>query len=424
MSHELIALIVFVVVYASIIFNLVPRSIIGLTGALLLILTGVLSLQDIGSYINWDALGLIFGMFVLVKILNESGFFDYLSVIVLKKTKGIPILILFYFAILAGLLSTVMDSITVLLFMSALSIEIAKKLKVNPIPFIFSQITAANIGGSATLIGNPPNIIIGTGLNIIFVQFLKYLAPISIFILFLNTGYFVLYYRRTFLSIKPMDQEYLGGLNAMEKVKDFTLMNSTLISFLITIILIFFRLRLELSVGIVGLIGASLALILSGKKMEHIWEGIEWEVLIFFITLFIIIGGLEKTNIINSLSQAVVNMTSNNASLSKNILLWMSGILSGFVDNVPFAASMVPLLKGFTLLSKTVSLVSLGLIVTFGTDVGGNLTPIGASPNVVGLTVLSRAGVDVTWKNYLKVIVPITILDIFVAGFVFLIFFK
>jgi Na+/H+ antiporter NhaD/arsenite permease-like protein len=424
MSLRLISLIVFIGVYAFIIFNIIPRTIIALVGVVILILFGVLTPQDMVTYVNWEALGLIFGMFVLVRTLNESGFFDFLSVIALKIAKGIPILMLFYFAILSGLLAMFMDSITVLLFMSALSLEVSKKLKVSPLPFVLSQITAANIGGSATLMGDPPNVILGTGLNISLAQFIKHLAPISVFILLLNTLYFVLYYKKTFLSAKPMEESYLNNLNPQEKVKDFSLMVSTLISFLITIVLIFIHRNIGLPIGFVGLIGASLALILSGRKMEHVWESIDWEVLIFFSTLFVIIGGLVKMNIFNDLSNFLVKVTSGNIGFSKSVFLWFSAILSGFVDNVPFAAAMVPLLKNFTSITTNITLVSLGLLVSFGTDVGGNFTPIGASANVVGIATLSRAGVEVSWKDYLKVVVPITFLDLLLAGFAFLIFFK
>lgn len=424
MSLRLISLIVFIGVYVFIIFNIIPRTIIALAGVVMLILFGVLAPQDMVTYVNWEALGLIFGMFVLVRTLNESGFFDFLSVIALKIAKGIPILMLFYFAILSGFLAMFMDSITVLLFMSALSLEVSKKLKVSPLPFVLSQITAANIGGSATLMGDPPNVILGTGLNISLAQFIKHLAPISVFILLLNTLYFVLYYKKTFLSAKPMEKSYLNNLNPQEKVKDFSLMVSTLISFLITIVLIFIHRNIGLPIGLVGLIGASLALILSGRKMEHVWESIDWEVLIFFSTLFVIIGGLVKMNIFNDLSNFLVKVTSGNIGFSKSVFLWLSAILSGFVDNVPFAAAMVPLLKNFTSITTNITLVSLGLLVSFGTDVGGNFTPIGASANVVGIATLSRAGVEVSWKDYLKVVVPITFLDILLAGFAFLIFFK
>jgi len=424
MSLRLISLIVFIGVYVFIIFNIIPRTIIALVGVVILILFGVLTPQDMITYVNWEALGLIFGMFVLVRTLNESGFFDFLSVIALKIAKGIPILMLFYFAILSGLLAMFMDSITVLLFMSALSLEVSKKLKVSPLPFVLSEITAANIGGSATLMGDPPNVILGTGLNISLAQFIKHLAPISVFILLLNTLYFVLYYKKTFLSAKPMEKSYLNNLNPQEKVKDFSLMVSTLISFLITIVLIFIHRNIGLPIGLVGLIGASLALILSGRKMEHVWESIDWEVLIFFSTLFVIIGGLVKMNIFNDLSNFLVKIISGNIGFSKSVFLWFSAILSGFVDNVPFAAAMVPLLKNFTLITTNITLVSLGLLVSFGTDVGGNFTPIGASANVVGIATLSRAGVEVSWKDYLKVVVPITFLDLLLAGFAFLIFFK
>jgi Na+/H+ antiporter NhaD/arsenite permease-like protein len=423
-SPKLISLIVFIGVYAFIIFNIIPRSIIALAGVIVLILFGVLAPHDMVTYVNWEALGLIFGMFVLVQVLRESGFFDYLSIVILKKTKGIPILILFSFALLAGFLSAFMDSITVLLFMSVLSIEIAKKLKINPIPFVLSQITAANIGGSATMMGDPPNVIIGTGLNITLTQFVRYLAPLSFLILILNTVYFVFYYRRTFLSLKPMDESYFKNLNPREKVNDFPLMISTVISFLITVTLLFLHRKLNLPVGLVGLIGASLALTLSGKKMEHIWGLIEWEVLVFFATLFVIVGALEKTNIIAILSKAIVSVASGNVTALKGIFLWVSAIISGFIDNVPFAASMVPILKNVSSFGLNLSLTSLGLLVAFGVDVGGNFTPIGASANVVGITMLSKAGVEITWKDYLKVVVPITLLNILVSGIVFFVFYR
>jgi len=420
MSHTVISLIVFFVVYASIIFGIFPRSIIAFAGAVVLILTGVLAPHDMVTYVNWEALGLILGMFILVQTLKDVGFFDFMSTIVLKKTKGVPLLIFFSFALLAGFLSAFMDSITVLLFMSTLSIEVARKLKVSPVPFVFSQITAANIGGSSTLMGDPPNVILGTGLNITLVQFIRFVAPLSIFILLLNTAYFILIYRRSFLGAKEIDREYLRKLNPYEKVKDLPLMISTLISFFITVLLLFFHRQINLSVGMVGIIGASLALVLSGKKMEHIWGIIEWEVLVFFATLFLVIGALEKTGVIANLSSFIINITSKNVFALKGVLLWFSSLISGVIDNVPFAASMVPILKNISSSLSSVSLVSLGLLSAFAVDVGGNFTPIGASANVVGITILDKSGFEVTWIDYLKSIVPITILNILVANIYFM----
>ena len=185
-------------------------------------------------------------------------------------------------------------------------------------------------------------------------------------------------------------------------------------------LLLFFHRQINLSVGMVGIIGASLALVLSGKKMEHIWGIIEWEVLVFFATLFLVIGALEKTGVIASLSSFIINITSKNVFALKGVLLWFSSLISGVIDNVPFAASMVPILKNISSSLSSVSLLSLGLLSAFAVDVGGNFTPIGASANVVGITILDKSGFEVTWIDYLKSIVPITILNILVANIYFM----
>jgi len=423
MDPKIISLLIFVIVYVFIIFNILPRSIVSLAGAFLLVLFGVLEPNEIVSSVNWEAMGLIFGMFILVRILTDSGFFDFLSVKVLKLTKGVPINILITFALLTGLLAAFMDSITVLLFMSALSVQTAKKMKISPIPFVLSQITAANIGGSATLMGDPPNIILGTGLGITLNQFVRYLAPISIIVLLLNTLYFTFLNKKSFAKAASLDKDYLKNLNPSEHVKDFHMMVTGIISFLLAITLLILHEKLNFPVAYAGLIGALLALLLNGKRVSNIWQSIDWEVLMFFVTLFIIIGSLEKTGVITLISKAISDFSRGSGILTKGILLWTSGVLSGFIDNVPFAASMVPVVRALGT-STGVSLLSMGLIVGFGTDVGGNFTPIGASANVVGLSILSKAGVDVEWKDYLKVVVPITFINILVAGVLFVIFYR
>lgn len=422
MANTIISLAVFIVVYASIIFNIFPRSIIAFAGVVVLIITKVITPYDMISYVNWEALGLILGMFILVQSLKEFGFFDFLSSFVLKKAKGIPFLVFIGFALLAGFLSAFMDSITVLLFMSTLSIEIARKMKISPIPFVLSQITAANIGGSSTIMGDPPNVILGTGLGITLVQFIRYVAPLSILILIFNTAYFVFLYRNSLFKTRKLDEDYIKNINPREKIKDPVVLISTLASFLLTVTLLLLHRKLNLSVGLAGLIGASLALVLSGKKLEHIWSIIEWEVLVFFATLFVVIGALEKTGVILKISSFIIKLTSQSTFKLKGILIWFSAIVSGFVDNVPFAASMVPILKNISSKLPAVSLTVLGLTSAFGVDVGGNLTPIGASANVVGITILDKSGFEITWGDYLKKVVPVTILNILIANLYFLMF--
>lgn len=422
MSKELVSIIIFLLVYLSIIFNIFPRSIVAFTGSVLLVLLNVISPNDLISYINWEALGLILGMFIMVQTLKAVGFFDFLSSIILKKTKGFPVLIFVGFAILSGILAAFMDSITVLLFMSSLSIDIARKLKINPIPFVLSQITAANIGGSSTLMGDPPNVILGTGLGITLNQFVIRVGPIALFTLLLNTAYFLFIYRKEVFGAAKLDENYISKLRPLGKINDLYLFFTTIFSFFSTIVLLLIHKQINLSVGLVGLIGASLTLILSGKKMKHIWEIVDWEVLIFFSTLFLIIGALEKTGVIAYFINLILKFSFSNTFLLKGILIWFSAIISSIVDNVPFAASMVPVLKGITSSFSKVSLASIGLMSAYGIDVGGNFTPIGASANVIGITILSKAGFELSWKEYLKDVVPITIINLAIAYSYFLIF--
>jgi Na+/H+ antiporter NhaD/arsenite permease-like protein len=419
-NAALISIIIFIAVYALIIFNLLPRSIITLAGAILLLLLGIVKDSQLVSVINWDAMGLILGMFILVRVLVESGFFDVLSSWILKITNGVPALIFIAFSLAPGILAAFMDSITVMLFMGSLSIDISKKLNVDPASFILAEICAANIGGSSTLMGDPPNVILGTGLGITLTQFVTRLAPISLLVLILNTVLFFYKNRTTFSKAKKLDKDYIEQLRPLEQAKDRYMLVTGALSFIFTIVLLVLHQEIGLEVGYVGLIGATIALVLNGKRVSDIWGKIDWEVIVFFATLFIVIGALTETGVIASLASLITAVASNSSVILKNIILWTSGILSGFIDNVPFAASMVPLIK--TLSGKVIlSTLSMGLIAAFGTDVGGNFTPIGASANVVGLAILKSTGEEeISWGKYIRDVAPITFIELVVADVLFL----
>jgi Na+/H+ antiporter NhaD/arsenite permease-like protein len=422
-NQALISLLIFIFVYALIICDLLPRSIVSLGGAVVLFILGVIKDREVVSLINWEAMGLIFGMFILVRILVESGFFDVLSSYILKLSRGKATVVFLSLSIATGIMAAFMDSITVMLFMATLSIEVSRKLKTNPVPFVLSQITAANIGGSATLMGDPPNVILGTGLGITLVQYVKYLAPISLLTLLINGSLFLLTNKYAFRGAKDLDIQYIKSLKPLESAKNRYMLLTGAFSFLITIFLLIFHKDIGLTVGHVGIIGATIGLVLNGKRIANIWEKIDWEVIVFFATLFIIIGALETTGVIKDLANTIVSFTKESAILTKNVLLWTSGILSGFIDNVPFAASMVPLIKSLS--GKVpLRLISMGLITSFGTDVGGNFTPIGASANVVGLAILRNAGIEVTWKDYIKQVLPITALELIIADLLFLLLYR
>lgn len=422
-NQALLSVLIFIFAYALIIAELLPRTIITLGGAVALFILGILKDTQVVSLINWEAMGLILGMFILVRVLVDSGFFDVLSSYVIKLSKGKPMIIFVSLAITTGIMAAFMDSITVMLFMASLSIQIAKQLRMDPVPFVLSQIASSNLGGSATLMGNPPNIILGTGLGITLAQYVIYLAPIVIVLLIANAYLFYLSNRQDFVKANDLSPEYVASIKPFANVKDSYMFYTGIFSFMLTIVLLIIHEKIGITVGHVGIIGATVVLLLNGNRVSGIWEKIDWEVIVFFATLFIIIGALEVTGVIQSLANLITSFAKGSALITKNVLLWVSSILSGFIDNVPFAASMVPLIKSLT--GKVpVSLLSMGLITTFGTDVGGNLTPIGASPNVVGLSILKNAGIEVSWKEYIKKVAPITILEIIAADILFMLLYR
>ncbi|MFU2157704.1 SLC13 family permease [Caldisericum sp. AR60] len=410
---------IFILVYALIIADLLPRSITTLSGAVLLFILGIIKDTQVVSLINWEAMGLILGMFILVRILVESGFFDFLGSYVVKFSKGKPSIIFIGLAVVTGVLAAFMDSITVMLFMASLSIQIAKQLDANPVPFVLSQVAASNLGGSATLMGNPPNIILGTGLGISLEQYVIYLAPLVIILLFLNAFLFYFVNKNEFAKAKKLSESYVTSIKPFEHIKDSYMFYSGIFSFLLTVLFLIIHDKIGISVGHVGIIGATIGLILNARQLGNIWEKIDWEVIVFFATLFIIIGALEVTGVIQSIANLIIIFAKGSSFITKNILLWTSSILSAFIDNVPFAASMVPLIR--SLAGKVpVTIISMALITTFGTDVGGSMTPIGASPNVVGLSILKNAGIEVSWGEYIKRVAPITLLEIIISDLVFI----
>jgi Na+/H+ antiporter NhaD/arsenite permease-like protein len=256
-------------------------------------------------------------------------------------------------------------------------------------------------------------------LGITLAQYIIYLAPLVFVLLILNAYLFYFANRNDFLKAKTLEMDYVNSIKPYSSIKNIYMFYSGVFSFLITILLLIIHEKIGITVGHVGIIGATIVLVLNGHRVGDVWEKIDWEVIVFFATLFIIIGALEVTGVIQSLANVIVSFAKGSALITKNVLLWTSSILSGFIDNVPFAASMVPLIKA--LAGKVpVSLLSMGLITTFGTDVGGNLTPIGASPNVVGLSILRNAGIEVSWGEYIKKVAPITILEIILADILFI----
>lgn len=411
-------------VYALIVSERVHRTTAVLLGAVLVLGLGVLTIDEAVAYVNWEALGLIFGMFILVAALTESGFFRWIGLHALRAAKFRAGRVFLLFCGLAAVLAAFMDSITVMIFMGSLALEVSRVLKVHPIPFLLGLITSANIGGSATMVGDPPNVIIGTALHLGFADFVVNVGPVALAVFAVNAGFFYLYYRRKEFDRPPsLAEEDLAKhreLDPFSAIKDLRLLRVSLTVFAFTVTLLVLHQLLDLVVAFVALLGATLVLIFGGKDMPELVTKIDWHTLLFLGGLFVIVGGLEKTGVLSDAARALGSVSGGNVALLLTLILWSSALLSMVLDNIPFAAAMVPVIRDLSL-QTGIPLPHLAWFLALGTDIGGNGTPIGASANVVGLAVGEKGGVHVSWPEYLRVALPATLLSLAAANLLLLI---
>jgi len=422
MALQILAVVIFLLIYAMLVVDKVHRTIVVLWGALLFaaipVLTskgvqmGLLTKTDLLKYENWEALGLIFGLFTLVAALRESGFFRWLGLSILKLARFDPLWVFLLFSGTAAVLSAFMDSVTVLMFLAVLTIEACSVLKINPLPFIIMEITSANIGGTSTMIGNPPNIIIGTSLHLSFMEFAANVGPIVLVVFLFNLALLYLFYKDIFINRKQIAAELYEKNKAIDPASAITdprLFKIGSIVFMITILFLATHNIFGLSVAFIGILGASLVLLLGGEKMPEVIERIDWHTLIFFACLFIMVGGLEKTGVLESIAKWTGAVSGGNLIIAALIILWFSAVASALIDNVPFAAAMVPIVKDLAAAAH-MPLPILVWAMVLGVNIGGNGTPIGASANVVGMSVMEkRTGKKVSWGEYCKIAIPVTL---------------
>jgi Na+/H+ antiporter NhaD/arsenite permease-like protein len=359
--------------------------------------------------INWQTIIFIGGMMAMVESMGEVGFFDWLCLSVAKMVRYRPVPIFITFMLVSGLLSMFIDSITVMLFMTAIGIELARLLKIDPVPMIIAMVFAANTGGSATMSGDPPNIIIGTSLGFTFTDFLVNTGPIAGIGLLASVCFFYLACRK---SLVPRAGEAAATgpyPQPREAITNPALFKINVAIFVLAIVLLVTHATTGLSVGLIGLIAAALTLAAAGRRARHIIRRVDWRTLVFFIGLFITVGGLEETGVLLRLAEYIGSVSGGNLGLVMPIILWFSALASAIVDNIPFAATMVPVILGISH-STGMPLPPLAWSLALGTDIGGNATPIGASANVVSTAIAEREGFHIGWGRYLKYAVPATVL--------------
>ena len=360
------------------------------------------------SGISWATIIFIAGMMVMVEGMKRAGFFTWLCMLIAKLVRYRIVPILITFMILSAFLSMFIASITVILFLAAVTVELSQLLKFNPVPMILAEVFCSNLGGTATVCGDPPNIIIGTSLGFSFFDFLTNTGVFVLISLVIMIVYFYLAFRK---ELKQNE----GGVDTStipspsEAITDKSGFIFSCVIFLLSVVLLLTQTQTGLTVAAIGVIIAIITLICSGRHVLELLKKIDYKTLLFFIGLFVVVGGLEQTGILEVIAKFIKNVSGGNMYIMVAIIIWLSAICSAFIDNVPFAATMVPVIKELAAGNGGV-LAVLAYSLAIGTDIGGNATPIGASANVVGTSVAAKAGHPVGWGEYCKKMAPATIL--------------
>lgn len=409
-NHLLVAVGLFSLTYIAIISEKLNRMIVAMLGAVLMIGFQVLSQEEAFGIVDFNTIGLLIGMMIIVNVLKRTGFFQYLAIKMAKVAKGDPWKILFLFALTTAISSAFLDNVTTVLLLAPVTFVIADTLEMNPIPFMVPMIFASNIGGTATIIGDATTIMIGSATNFDFLYFLKNMAPIA-FIAFVVMIVAMKFIYGKQLKVTEKNRTAVQALDESKTISDKPLLIKSAIVLGITILGFITHKSLGLESATIALFGAMVLLLLSKLDPEEILMEIEWNTIFFFIGLFILVGSLEKVGVINLLAQQIVNLTQGNLFMTAMLVLWVAAILSSFLDNVPFVATMIPLLQNLEKITS-VNAPVLWFALAAGACLGGNGTLIGASCNVIIGGMLEKRNHKINFIDYMKVAFPTMIVSI------------
>jgi len=398
---------VFIVSYAIIISERIHRTVVALTGALLMILLGVINQEQALEGVDFNTLGLLIGMMVVVGIAKDSGMFQYLAIWIAKAGRGNPKKIFPFLMITVAVLSGVLDNVTTALLMVPVMFVVANNLKINPKPFLIGTILFANIGGVATLIGDPTNILIGSAADLSFNDFLMNTGPAAIMAALVIGGILYLKFRHQMVAT-PEAQASITKFIPREAITNWPLLWKSLSVIALVLVGFITHNTTHLEGATIALGGAALMLLLTMRDPEHHLRDVEWTSIFFFVGLFILVVGLEEAGIINYLAERLIDVTGGKLVATGMIILWGSAIFSAIIDNIPLVATMIPLVQKIGVLTGA-DITPFWWALSLGGNVGGNATLIGASTNVVVSGIAAREGQRITFMEYLKIAMPITL---------------
>lgn len=415
------AIFVFLVTYALIVTEKVQRTVIALFGAMMMVLLGVITQEEAINHIDFNTLALLIGMMIQVLVLSKTGLFRYLAVQAAQKAKGNPVALLVSLSVIVALCSAFLDNVTTVLLTVPITFTLARDLRISPLPFVMAQIFASNIGGTATMIGDPPNIMIASAVKELdFMAFISNLALPCVVIFVITIGLLLLIFRRE-LVCDPKVQQRIMKIKTKGLIRSKPLLRKCLFTLVVTIALFCLHGQIPgwtLESGTVAVVGASLLMLMvmprREKVLELILSKVEWTTIFFFIGLFVLVGGLEVNGIIKWMAAGTMELTGGDHTVTTISILWLSAIMSAFVDNIPFVATMIPLIQDMGAMGYS-NLEPLWWALSLGACLGGNGTVIGASANVVALSLARKHGLNVSFWQFMKVGFPLMLLSIAIS---------
>ncbi len=400
-----VATTIFAITFILIFTEKIHRTVIGMLGAVVMVGAGMFydfydAEKALGA-IDFNTIGLLLGMMIIVAILEKTGFFQYLAILAAKKTKGDPWKLVVVLGTVTTLVSLVLDNVTTVVLIAPVTIIIARLLKISPIPLLMAEALLSDTGGVATLVGDPPNIMIGSAAGFSFNDFITHIAPIVV-LAWLATLVTLRFVFRKEMMQKPQDVDELMKMNEKDALKDTKTLKKIFIVLSLVIVLFFLHSSMHMEPSMVALIGAALALMLVNPKKDPqpILEKVEWSVLIFFSALFVIVGGLEHAGVLEVLASNIAGMANGNPAFAALAILWISAFMSAIVDNIPFTVAMIPVLT--YLESQGVPTNLLWWSLALGVGFGGNATPIGSTANIVVVAKSEQTDTPITFKSWLK----------------------
>jgi Na+/H+ antiporter NhaD/arsenite permease-like protein len=402
----------FLLTYAVIVSERIDRTIASMLGGVAMILFGVISQDQAFHAVDWNVIFLLAGMMIIANLLRETGVFQWIAIHAVRLGRGQPFRILIILSLVTAISSALLDNVTIVILVAPVTLFVAASLKISPVPFLIAEILASNIGGSATLIGDPPNILIGSAAGLDFLTFAENMAPVAIIILlaFLGLSWFL--FRRDVAIARNVSIE-LDTLDTSALVTDGRLLFKGLVVTCLIMVGFLTHGAFHLEPATIALAGAAILMLWGGSDVHHALREIEWATLFFFIGLFILVEAVVEIGIIERISQQLLDLTGGDLTYTSMLLIWMSAVASGIVDNIPYTATMIPIVEN---LGRSIPVLPLWWSLALGACLGGNATLVGASANVVVSNLATRSGHPISFGTFMRYGLITTLISLLIAS--------